>query len=116
MLNGANSGVPDFTAEFHYDYSVLGIPPAPNSAGGTTRGVKFTVNNNDDVPDTSGVSAYPKGRTFSGDYALRVDMWMGYNGGPFGGSGSTEYGLFGINHSGTLVTWDHANLTNSDGV
>ncbi|MBK9138353.1 MAG: hypothetical protein IPM17_06245 [Verrucomicrobia bacterium] len=116
VLNGSNSGLPDFTAEFHYDYSRLGIPPAPNSVGGTTRGVKFTVNNNDDTPDTAAVNAYPKGRSFSGDYALRVDMWMGYNGPAFGGSGSTEFGIFGINHSGTVVTWDNANLTSSDGV
>ena len=116
VFNGSNSGVPDFTAEFHYDYSVLGIPPAPNATGGTTRGVKFTVNKNDDVPDTAGVCAYPKGRSFSGDYALRVDMWMGYNGGPFGGTGSTEYGIFGLNHAGNKVTWDNANLPDSDGV
>jgi hypothetical protein len=116
VFNGSNSGVPDFTAEFHYDYGALGIPPAPNSTGGRTRGVKFTVNKNDNVPDTAGVSAYPKGKTFSGDYALRVDMWMGYNGGPFGGTGSTEYGIFGINHAGNKVTWDNVNLTDSDGV
>ncbi len=116
VFEGSNSGVPDFTAEFHYAYSTLGIPPAPNTTGGTTRGVKFTVNKNDNVPDTAGVSAYPKGRTFSGDYALRVDMWMGYNGGPFGGTGSTEYGIFGLNHAGNKVTWDNANLTDSDGV
>ncbi len=116
VLNGSNSGVPDFTAEFHYDYSRLGIPPAPNSVGGTTRGVKFTVNNNDEIADTAAVNAYPKGRSFSGDYALRVDMWMGYNGPAFGGSGSTEFGIFGINHSGTVVTWDNANLPSSDGV
>jgi hypothetical protein len=116
VLNGSNSGVPDFTAEFHHDYSALGIPPAPNSGGGTTRGVKFTVNNNDETPETAAVNAFPKGRSFSGDYALRADMWMGYNGPAFGGSGSTEFGIFGINHSGTVVTWDNANLTASDGV
>lgn len=116
VFEGSGSGVPDFTAEFAFDYSTLGIPPAPRSTGGTTRGVKFTVNNNDETADTSGVSAYPVGQSFSGDYALRVDMWLGYNGGAFGGTGSTEYGTFGINHAGDKVSWADANLANSDGV
>lgn len=116
VFNGSGSGTPDFTAEFNYNYSVLGIPPAPGSAGGTTRGVKFTVNNNDETADASGVSAHPKGQSFAGDYALRFDLWMGYNGGAFGGTGSTEYGTFGINHAGGRVTWDHVSVTNSDGV
>lgn len=116
VFNGSGSGTPDFTAEFNYDYSILGIPPAPGSAGGTTRGVKFTVNNNDETADASGVSAHPKGQSFAGDYALRFDLWMGYNGGAFGGTGSTEYGTFGINHAGGRVTWDHVSVTDSDGV
>ncbi len=116
VFEGSGIGVPDFTAEFNYDYSTLGIPSAPNSTGGTTRGVKFTINNNDETADTSGVSAYPKGQAFSGDYALLLDMWMGYNGGAFGGTGSTEYGTFGINHAGGKVTWDSVNVTDSDGV
>lgn len=116
VFDGSGTGVADFTAEFNFDYSTLGIPAAPNSTGGTTRGVKFTINNNDDVADVAGVSAYPAGQSFSGDYALRVDMWMGYNGPAFGGTGSTEYGLFGINHAGNKATWDDATLADSDGV
>ena len=115
VFEGSGSGVPDFSAQFNFDYSTLGIPSAPNSAGGTTRGLKLTVNK-DDVADVAGVSAYPKGQTFSGDFALRADMWLGYNGPAFGGTGSTEYGTLGINHTGNRVTWDDANLTDSDGV
>lgn len=113
VFEGSGDGVPDFTAEFHYDYSALGIPAAP-SGGATTRGVKFTVNK-DDVAATAGVSAYPKGQSFAGDYALLVDMWLGYNGPAFGGSGSTEYGTFGINHAGGKATWDDVTVTDSDG-
>lgn len=116
VFDGSGNGTPDYTAQFNFDYATLGIPSAPNSTGGTTRGVKFTVNKNDDVADVAGVSAYPKGKSFSGDFALRADMWLGYNGGAFGGTGSTEYGTFGINHAGNKVTWDDANLTDSDGV
>jgi hypothetical protein len=115
VFDGSGSGVSDYTAEFHYDYSALGIPAAPNSRA-TTRGVKFTVNKNDDTADTAGVSAYPQGQKFSGNYALLVDMWLGYNGPAYGGTGATEYGVFGLNHSGDKVTWDNINLPASDGV
>lgn len=115
VFNGSASGLSDYTAEFNYDYSASGIPAAPNSEA-TTRGVKFTVNKNDDTADPAGVSAYPQGQNFSGNYALLVDMWLGYNGPAFGGIGATEYGTFGIHHSGDKVTWDDLNLPASDGV
>jgi len=116
VFEGSGNGTPDYTAQFNFDYSTMGIPPAPNSTGGTTRGAKFTVNHNDDVAAVAGVCAYPQGQSFSGDYALRADMWLGYNGPAFGGTGSTEYGNVGINHAGNKVAWDGANLTDSDGV
>jgi hypothetical protein len=115
VLEGSGTGVPDFSAEFNFDYSTLGLPSAPNSTGGTTRGLKLTVNK-DDVADVAGVSAYPKGQSFSGDFALRADMWLGYNGPAFGGTGSTEYGTLGINHTGSRATWDNASIGDSDGV
>jgi spore germination protein YaaH len=95
----------DYTADFAFDYSVHGIPPAPNSQGGSTIGVKFTVNNNDSDPTTEAVSAYPAGQSFGDYYALKFDMWINYNGGAGGGSGSTEFMTAGINHSGTRVCW-----------
>jgi spore germination protein YaaH len=103
----------DYTADFAFDYSTRGIPPAPNSTGGTTRGVKFTVNKNDAVAAAAALSAYPAGRSFSGDYALQFDMWLNYNGGAGGGSGSTEFMLAGLNCSGTRVVWP--NNAASDG-
>lgn len=114
VFEGSGNGVADFSAEFGFDYSASQIPPAPNTEGDTTLGLKFTVNNNDDVADTAAVSVYPKGQNFSGNYAVRFDMWINYNGGAWGGSGSTEFGIFGINHSADKVNW--ANGTDSDGV
>jgi hypothetical protein len=131
VFNGSASGTPDFTAQFSFDYGSTRhtvtdpntglvitntIPPAPNSAGGTTKGLKLTVNKNDSVAETAGVSVYPQGQSFSGNYALRFDMWLNYNGPSFGGTGSTEFGTFGINHGGDKVTWDLAALTDSDGL
>ncbi|MCP4594457.1 MAG: carboxypeptidase family protein [bacterium] len=95
----------DFTADFGFDYSAHGIPPAPNSVGGTTIGAKFTVNNNDADPGTEALSAYPLGVSFGDEYALKFDMWINYNGGSGGGTGSTEFMLAGINQAGTRVNW-----------
>ena len=66
----------DYTADFAFDYGVLGIPTAPNSGGGSTTGLKFTVNNNDGNPQTAAVSVYPTGESFSRDHVLRFDMWI----------------------------------------
>jgi hypothetical protein len=85
----------DYTADFGFDYSVHGIPPAPHAAGGTTVGAKFTVNNNDGNPGAEALSAYPGGFAASGDFALRFDMWINYNGGSGGGTGSTEFMVAG---------------------
>lgn len=95
----------DYTADFAFDYSAHGIPSAPNSIGGTTVGIKFTVNNNDGDPETAAVSAYPASLSVSGDHVLRFDMWINYNGGAGGGTGSTEFMTAGLGQSGTQVNW-----------
>ncbi|MBM3847853.1 MAG: hypothetical protein FJ405_16405, partial [Verrucomicrobia bacterium] len=120
----------DFTVEFAFDYSAvqysyqdpvtsvianLVIPSAPRSAAGGTKALKLTVNKNDDVAATSGVSAYPKNQLFSGNYALQFDLWLNYNGNVAGGTGSTEFATFGINHVGDTVNWG-GDPTTGDGV
>ena len=113
VFNGSADGTPDFTVQFAFDYSTNRyvangltnfIPPAPNSTGATTRGVKLTVNKDDNAA-AAAISLYPFGMTFSNNYALRADMWINYNGPAFGGTGSTEFGTFGINHAGNKVNW-----------
>lgn len=104
VREGSVSGTPDFGAVFNYDYGQKGIPAAPNSTAGTTRGVWLTVNK-DNTADQAAVSIFPTGQSFSGNYALRFDMWLGYNGPAYGGSGSTEFATFGLNHSGDFAQW-----------
>lgn len=114
VLNGSNSGTPDFTADWAFDYSstqytsngvAYNIPPAPSSSG-TSKGVKLTANKLDDVAEAAAVNLYPKGKTFSGNYALRFDMWINHIGGEYGGNlNSTEFAIFGINHTGTQANW-----------
>lgn len=85
-------------ANFFFDYSTVGIPSAPNSVGGTTLGLKLQANlfgTTGAFP--GGVSVSPLGQSFHGDYTLRFDMWMNFNGPmPGGGSGTTQAGGAGI--------------------
>ena len=88
-------------ATFNFDYSTVGIPSAPNSVAGTTRGVKLEAN----IPPTgvfNGLSVSPVGQAFTGDYTLRADVWQNFNGPfPAGGNGSTQMTWAGIGTTGT---------------
>lgn len=97
-----NPGLSDILVDFHYDYSAIGVPPAPSGTG--TRGLKMTANNSGGV--FSGFSVSPTGKSFSGSYKLVFDLWQNYVGplGP-GGSGSTQLSMFGIGTSGTVPVW-----------
>ena len=124
---GATNGVPDYTADFAYDYGATLytfngvktlIPPAPNSPDGSTHGVKLTVNNNDATAATAAVNLYPKNFSASGNFALKFDLWINYpgNAGGLVATGSTQYAQSGINHFGTNVNWAPASATASDGI
>ncbi len=101
MLNQSSS---DTRATFNYDYSVMGIPPAPRSVGGTTRGLRLEANLTG--AGVAALSLSPRNQNFSGDYRLRFDLWINVNG-PFpqGGTGSTEFLTAGIGTAGNRVQW-----------
>ncbi|MEO6036714.1 MAG: PEP-CTERM sorting domain-containing protein [Verrucomicrobiota bacterium] len=107
-LSGANwisrlSGA-DASASFAFNYGSLGIPSAPNSVGGTTIGMNFLANQS--VGIQQGVSASPVGQSFTGDFRIRFDMWLNYNGRlDGGGNGSTQVGSFGWGTSGASAQW-----------
>lgn len=90
----------DIEVDFFYDYSAIGVPPAPG--GLTTRGLKMTANNTDGV--FGGFTTSPTGESFNGDYQVKFNLWQNYLGpaGP-GGSGTTQLSLFGIGTSGTVA-------------
>ena len=122
VIGDSPTDTPDHSAIFAFDYStntyvansVTGtIPPAPNSTG-TSRGLRLSVNK-DATAENAAVSLYPTGESFSGNYALRADVWMNYNGGPGGGTGSTEFSTFGIDHTGAQANW-HSSETVGDGI
>lgn len=91
-------------ANFFFDYSTIGIPSAPNS-GGTTFGLRLRANQFGSTQTfPGGVSVSPIGQSFSGngDYTLRFDMWLNFNGpAPGGGSGSSQITGAGIGTAGT---------------
>jgi Immunoglobulin domain/Immunoglobulin I-set domain len=124
---GAANGIADYTADWAFDYGatpytfngVTGlIPPAPNSPDGSTHGVRFIANNNDTNAFTAAVNIYPKGQSFSGNFALKFDLWLNYPGGAGGinSTGSTEFAICGIDHLGTQVNWVPASASSSDGI
>lgn len=116
VFNEGQNGTSDYDVKFSFDYSAVGIPPAPNTIGGTTRALRLTVNKNDDVADRAAVSLFPKDQIFGGNYALRFDMWMNYPGTAFGagGEGSTEFSFFGLNFLGDKMSWPFS--LDSDGL
>ncbi len=127
LFQGSADGVPDYTVDWAFDYGVIPytfngvtslIPAAPNSPDGSTHGVRFTVNNNDADAAVAGVNIYPKLQSFSGNYALKFDMWINYPGGAGGinSTGSTEYAICGLNHLGTQVNWAAPSAASSDGI
>jgi hypothetical protein len=88
------------TAEFLFDYSSVGIPSAPNS-GGSTLGLRMRANMSGNV--FSGLSVSPTGQGFTGDYRLRFDMWLNYNGRlDGGGNGTTQLAGGGLGTKGNI--------------
>ena len=90
----------DYVATFSYDYAALGIPSAPRSTADTL-GLFLTVNKLDGIPGAGALNLYPTNRSFSGNYAMRFDMYLVLN----SGGATTEYALFGINHDGAHTNW-----------
>jgi hypothetical protein len=62
-------GGADSSVDYFFDYGTnLGIPSAPNSSGGSTRGMRFLCNQSANV--FQGISASPIGQSFIGNYRL----------------------------------------------
>jgi hypothetical protein len=58
--------------------------------------------NKDGTQSAAAVTLYPNGQSFSGNFALRFDMFLSV---VVPNAVSTEYVLFGINHAGTKTNW-----------
>ena len=110
VLNLAMNGEPptDGYANFFYDYSSVGIPSAPNTVGGTTRGMQIQANLVNGL--FGGTSASPIGQSFEGNYRLAFDLWGNYVGDPVnglatGGVGQTNLSTYGIMSDGVTSVY-----------
>lgn len=96
-----NLGPGNNAADLFFDYSTIGIPSAPNSTGGSTRGAKLEANFGPTTGSAGGVSISPLNGSFIGNFTLTFDMWINFNGPfPAGGSGSTQMTGAGIGTTG----------------
>ena len=113
-LFATTNGAPDDeTVDWAYDYSGILVPPAPHSElSGDTHGLHMTVNKNDTQLAAAALNFYPNGQSFSGNYALRFDMYLIEN----DAASTTEYALFGLNHSGTKTNWFRNSTAGFNGV
>jgi len=94
----------DAFVDFAWDYSAVGIPAAP--AGGDTKGLRMRCGNALAASALDGLSVSPLGKGFTGDYRLKFDMWINYNGPmPDGGPGSTQNLDAGVGTSGDVAVW-----------
>jgi hypothetical protein len=102
IFYGANSGTPNFSAVFGFDYSTVNIPflipPAPNTTNGTSKGLLLTVNKGA-TGNIAALNLYPTNQTFSNNFAFKFDLWINWS----NAATATEHALFGINHSGAVT-------------
>jgi hypothetical protein len=66
--------------------------------------------NKDASAAASAVNVYPSGRSFTGHFVLKFDLWLNWA----NTSTSTEHALFGINHSGGVT--NRVGQATSDGL
>jgi len=94
----ATNGTPDANVDFNFPYTSFGIPAAPHGGG---NGLFLNVNK-DATGSAAALNFYPNGQNFSGNFALRFDMFLSV---PLPNNSATEFTLAGINHSGTKTNW-----------
>ena len=103
----------DSDTAFGFDYSVVGIPEAPNSSGAfaARKGLRLRAHLSASTnPGTNGISASPLNLGYvgglSGDYRLSFDAWINYNG-PLdvGGTGSSQHLGAGVGTEGAQPIW-----------
>ena len=91
---------------FNFDYTTIGLPPAPHSTGGNTRGLKMS-------PDitvgsllagaVSGLSVTPTNFSISQNFDMHADMWINYNASG-GGKNATNL-VIGNGGSGSTIVY-----------
>lgn len=104
-------------ATYAWDYSALGIPSAPSTTDGSTKGLKLDANTGAGTPAGAGLTLHTA-LGFTGDYIVKFDAWVNVNGDfPGGGTGSTRFMTAGVGGNGTSQNSTHAipTITGSGG-
>lgn len=103
-----NQALTGNSADFFFDYSTVGVPPAPG--GSSTRGLKVTANVG--TGNFSGGSASPIGVSLPSEYVLTAYVWQNSIG-PFpgGGSGSTQLTNMSVGVTGTANEFQGGTMT-----
>jgi len=89
-----NDGTLDGTSNFTFDYIAAGIPLAPRSGGGDTRGLRLTVN--DSAAATDALTVFHNTAVTVPAYTFTVDVFMAYT----GVAGTTEHAHVGVGGDG----------------
>lgn len=120
VINSSNVSVPlspsdpSSSAEFAWDYSAMGIPSAPHTLDGSTKGLRLRSNLgavssvNGTTQRTCAITVAPTGQSFTGSYVVQYDLWSNYIGGTSlnpSGSNATECVNSGIGASGTKAQY-----------
>lgn len=109
----------DANADFAYDYSThvqyggitagtfpdIPITSAPNSSGGSTKGLRLNANVATASVDTDAVVVYPTVTGLGANYDMTFDAWINYDGAAGGDSGSTEMLIFGAADTTTVAPY-----------
>ena len=102
IISKDNASTPDDAlVDYAFDYSTLGIPPAPNTPGSTTVGIAFGSNLTDQILGDEGESV---GVTSSislpdGDFVITADVYLYID----QASGTTEEAFLGVYSDGSSV-------------
>lgn len=94
-----DDSTPNGTSDFQFDYIAAGIPLAPRSAPGDTKGLRFTANDSNGSAD--GLTAYHNTSVGASRYILTVDVYVAFDSST---SGTTEHAHVGV--GGNTSTWN----------
>jgi hypothetical protein len=90
-----NDGTPNGTVTFGFDYVAAGIPLAPRSTAGDTKGLRFTAN--DSLTAVDAWTAFHNTTITAPKYIMTVDVYMRFD----ALVASTEYAHVGVGGNGT---------------
>ena len=118
----------DFSLQWGVDYSQLQYEyyasasatpdirsiPAPPHSDGSTLGLLVNVNKqvnaDPNAREAFGLSLYPAGQSFSGDYVLKFDLFLNYDGYAGTDGDTTQYATYGLNFAGDKVNWTSSEI------